>query len=277
MTAAASDAASALFDRYLERWDLLADGDPIVTHSSRLLPVRRRGIPAMLKIAIEAEEKFGGLLMSWWDGEGAARVLAYDEGALLLERAEGTRSLAAMARDRRDDETTRILCDVAARLHAPRGKPWPDLIPLEPWFGALLPMAALQGGLLAESAALACELLDAPREIGVLHGDIHHDNVLDFGARGWLAIDPKRLVGERGFDYANLFCNPDRAVATEPALFERRIAIVVAHGGLERIRLLQWIVAWCGLSAAWFLGNDMTEDAETDFAVARLALAALAR
>lgn len=31
-----------------------------------------------------------------------------------------------------------------------------------------------------------------------LHGDLHHGNVLDFGASGWLAIDPKGLKGERG-------------------------------------------------------------------------------
>ena len=40
-------------------------------------------------------------------------------------------------------------------------------------------------------------LAGEPHEIGVLHGDIHHGNILDFGARGWLAIDPKRLQGER--------------------------------------------------------------------------------
>jgi hypothetical protein len=49
-----------------------------------------------------------------------------------------------------------------------------------------------------------------------LHGDIHHDNILDFGRRGWLAIDPKRLFGERGFDYANLFCNPDLSDPSHP-------------------------------------------------------------
>jgi aminoglycoside/hydroxyurea antibiotic resistance kinase len=42
----------------------------------------------------------------------------------------------------------------------------------------------------------------------VLHGDLHHGNVLDFGLRGWLAIDPKGLLGERGFDFANIFTNP---------------------------------------------------------------------
>ena len=65
-----------MFDEYLARWALTPDGDPIVTPFSRLLPVRRHGAPAMLKIALEAEEKLGSRLMVWWDGQGAARVLA---------------------------------------------------------------------------------------------------------------------------------------------------------------------------------------------------------
>lgn len=54
-----------MFEPYLSRWDLVPDGDPILTHSSRLLPVRYRGEKAMLKVAVEAEEKRGGLLMVW--------------------------------------------------------------------------------------------------------------------------------------------------------------------------------------------------------------------
>lgn len=91
------------------------------------------------------------------------------------------------------------------------------------------------------SATAAAELLSSPREESVLHGDIHHDNVLDFGERGWLAIDPKRLYGERGFDYANIFCNPNYGIATDPAIFQRRVEQVCRLAGLERRRLLQWI------------------------------------
>src|SRR3546814_20543701 len=84
------------------------------------------------------------------------------------------------------------------------------LVPLAHWFRALNPAAATHGGILARCAATARALLAESRETGVLHGDIHHANVLDFGPRGWLAIDPKRLVGERGSDFANLFPHPDR-------------------------------------------------------------------
>ena len=203
-------------DDQLRRWRLVGDGDVIVTHSSRLLPVRRDGAPAMLKIALEAEERFGAGLMAWWDGVGAARVLAHEGDALLMERAVDGESLAAMARAGRDDEASRILCAVAARLHAPRLSPPPELVPLARWFAPLEPAAAIHGGLLVPAAAAACALLAEPREVVPLHGDLHHDNVLDFGARGWLAIDPKRLVGERGFDFANILRNPDAEVATRP-------------------------------------------------------------
>jgi streptomycin 6-kinase len=259
---------SAVFTPWLARWNLVPDGTAIETHSSHLLPVRRDGVPLILKVAFEKDEKTGGVLMQWWDGDGAARVFTYDGEALLLERAMGTRSLLAMVRDGRDDEATRILCDAIARLHAPRDKPLPDLIPLEPWFAELWPMAASQGGLIAETAAVARRLLGAQRDIRPLHGDIHHENVLDFGARGWLAIDPKRLLGDRAFDYANMFCNPDFASATAPGAFERRLAIVLDQSGLGRTRLLEWIFAWCGLSAAWFIGDDRAPEAATDLAVA---------
>ena len=269
-----------MFEPHLLRWGLVPDGDPITTSAARLLPVVRSGEPAMLKLAFEEHERSGGVLMEWWDGEGAARVLARDGGALLLERATGPASLAEMARSGQDDEACRVLCAVAARLHAPRAKPWPELIPLARWFRELEPAAAAHGGILARCAGAARALLAELRGAVALHGDLHHDNVLDFGARGWLAIDPKGLAGERGFDFANVFTNPDladptRPVATVPGRFARRVGVVAEAAGLERERLLLWVLAWSGLSAAWFLGDG--DPARIDLRVAELAAAELDR
>ncbi|CAI0836147.1 Aminoglycoside/hydroxyurea antibiotic resistance kinase [Serratia liquefaciens] len=258
---------------YMQRWQLQPDGQAFETHSSLLMPVRYRGAAAMLKIAREQEEKFGGLLMCWWQGEGAARVLAWHEDGILLERAQGSRSLPQMVRDGDDRQATEILCQVVARLHAPRAEPLPELIPLHQWFNSLWPAAQAHGGMLRLSARVAAELLTSPREQTVLHGDIHHDNVLDFGERGWLVIDPKRLYGERAFDYANIFCNPNYGIATDPDIFQRRVVQVCQLAGLERQRLLQWILAWAGLSAAWFMEDG--EAADIDFRVAEQAALAL--
>ncbi|MGO6907823.1 aminoglycoside phosphotransferase family protein, partial [Rhizobium ruizarguesonis] len=88
-------------------------------------------------------------------------------------------------------------------------------------------------------------------------------------------IDPKRLHGERGFDFANIFANEELPVITDPARFRRQLAIVSAEAKLEPKRLLQWIAAYSGLSAAWFLGDPNIQQAETALTVARIALAEL--
>lgn len=262
------------FQPWLDRWGLVPDGEAFSTPytGSWLLPVRRDGVPAMLKLAHEAEERRGGGVMAWWGGQGAATVLAHEDEALLLERAMGAGSLVEMARSD-DDGATRILCHAALGLHAPRpAAPPASLVPLGQWFAALAPAADRRGGVLALAHATALALLADPREISVLHGDIHHENVLDFGPRGWLAIDPKGLIGEHGFDYANIFCNPDPLVAAPPERLRRQARVVVEVAGLEPRRLLQWILAYAALSASWTL-----EDAkDRDEAVAALTIAEIA-
>jgi len=274
-----NDIPETSFEPWLTRWNLLIDGPPITTHSSRLLPVRSGGEPAMLKLPDVEDERLGYRLLEYWNGDGAARLIARDEigSAMLIERATGQRSLSAMARNGADDEATVILCEAIARLQKPRGPMPAGLIPLEIWFKDLFPMAAKRGGLLACSAGTAAELLAAQQEIVPLHADIHHDNVLDFEGRGWCAIDPKCVIGDRAFEYTILFCDPDLADPEPPvavSCFTRRLEIVLAKSGLERRRLLQWIIAWCGLSAAWFLEDD-DPLAQINMAIMERAIAAL--
>lgn len=240
------------FEPYLIRWDLTPDGDPIETASSDLLPVRQGDTQAMLKLPRVEEERLGGRLMSWWNGEGAANVLAEAEGVLLLERATGPASLVDMAENGREGQAARIVCAVAAKLHKTHNPP-KTLVPLAQWFREIEPAASKHGGILLESAHAARELLRTPQDQTVLHGDLHHGNILDFGERGWLVIDPKGLIGERGFDFANLFCNPSEEIATAPERLSRLADVVSETANVERRRLLQWVLAYAGLSAAWTL------------------------
>jgi len=246
--------SSTDFEPWLSRWNLKPDGAPMVTEvsRSRLAPVRKDGAPAMLKIATEPEERRGADLMTWWAGEGAAPVLAHEGPAILMLRAEGDDSLVRMAQGGEDDRACGIICAAALALHRPRSAPPPaSLRPLAPWFAAL-EAAASQGGRLETAWRTAAGLLAQPQEVAVLHGDIHHGNILDFGPLGYLAIDPKGLMGERGYDYANLFRNPDEAVALGPGRLARRLEIVAGLARLDRRRLLRWIIAHAGLSTAWF-------------------------
>jgi len=264
---------------YLSRWRLRRDGAAIETPHAQLWPVlTAAGEPAMLKISSETEEQNSHRLLRWWEGDGAARLLAHEGPAILIERAGGD-SLRQRSIGGDDDACTTILCQVLQRLHRPRSAPPAELVCLSRWFADLLQPRAVLPTLLEQCRSLAEGLLQQEQEIRPLHGDLHHDNVLDFGARGWLAIDPKRLLGDRAFDYTTMFSNPDLCgpgihVATRPERFAARLEQVSVLAGIERHRLLRWIAASMALSAVWF--RDDGDPADVDEAVARMALEALA-
>ncbi len=268
--------AAHVFDSWIKKWNLTRDGSSIVTPGSFLLPVRINNVAAMLKIAQDEHEVRGCELMAWWDGDGAAQVLARSGNAIVMERAEGTQSLMQMALHGSDDDASRLACGTIARLHAHAASATrlPTLVPLQTWFQELN-VAAQGNRLLARSDAAARHLLAKPQDITILHGDIHHDNILDFGQRGWLAIDPKGLYGERGFDYANLILNPDLPTVTDPVRFNRQVRVIAQAAQLEPRRLLYWVLAFAGLSAVWFEQDGAPQRARQDLTVARLAAQAL--
>jgi streptomycin 6-kinase len=256
------------FDPWLDQWALTIDGSPIRTASSDLLPVLRDGAPAMLKVAHSREEQRGASILTWFAGEGAVRVLEIDGPALLLERACGHQSLADMSKSGRDDDATRILCGAVRILHAARDRrPPSDLIPLAVWFRAL---ESNDHPLLARSKVVARTLLADMPSVIPLHGDIHHDNVLHDRGRGWLAIDPKGLLGDRTFDYTNIFCNPDLESATAPVNFSRRLDLVAQASGVNRQRILEWVCAYAGLSASWCMEDEDRDGVELRLAIVEM-------
>jgi streptomycin 6-kinase len=268
-------APGSYFDAAIARWNLVPDGTPILTRNSRILPVIHAGRRAMLKIATDDDERRGSAFMAWWNGQGSAAVLAADGDALLMERLEDANALAAMAHSGADDDASRIICAVAAKLHAPRPPSPPPALPLAIWFEALRQAADRDGGLFASAHAVARELLADQRDVTVLHGDIHHFNILRSPTRGWLAIDPKGVIGERTYDFANVFCNPDPKTAEAPGRLSRQLSVIARTAGIDRRRLLKWVLAHAGLSAAW-LAEDAASPAPR-LAVAELAAAELAK
>lgn len=273
--------------RHLEMWAVDLTGAVWSTPSSCLARVRRRvdGTMAVLKVPLVEEERVGSRVLDWWGGDGAAPVHAIDQdGVVLIEHADAPgKTLMELARsasppDRSSDlRATQTLVEVAQRLHRhPQLDPPAGVVPLHRWFRDLFVRADEVGGFFARAAAVAHELLDDQHDIRVLHGDIHHDNVLWFGpGRGWLAIDPKGLVGESTFDYANILTNPDRRTMLRPGRFRQQVDLISAATGIDRDRLMRWTMAWTGLSAAWYQTPDATGYASDVVQIGQLAEQAL--
>jgi streptomycin 6-kinase len=249
------------FARRIAQWGLVPEGPEIETPSSWLLPVRQRARPAMLKVhKPESDERPGSDYLRYVAGEGAVRLMAADQDAVLMERTTGSRSLMDMAVRGDDLGAGEILADTVTSLHAARAQPRPQtLVPLTRQFASLFERAD-EHRWLQLSAACARALLAAPRDVIALHGDLHHDNVLDGGARGWLAIDPKGLVGERTYDVANLLGNPwpHGAIVHSSERMARMAKLYADRLGMDLHRILAFALAHAGLAASWHLdhGSD---------------------
>ncbi len=257
---------------WLDRWNLTVTGERIVTHSSVLVPALKGERPVMLKLTQEPDELVGGAVLAWWDGNGAVAVLQRENGALLMERPTGTESLYQWALQGPDDAAIDILCQTTATLHShPEPNP-PAVPPLDHWFRDLLESNDQRPEVI-EGRRLLDKLLATERDKVILHGDIHHRNVLATADDRWLAIDPKGIYGERTYDYLNIFRNPNTPIATDPARFDARVAQITRTAELDRTRLLQWIAAFCALSLAWDYYPEGSPAA--DLTLARLALTRL--
>ena len=133
------------------------------------------------------------------------------------------------------------------------------LVSLGEWFTSLFLIAPSGGSELDLAARTARRLLATCAEAIPLHGDLHHSNVLDFGD-AWRAIDPKGLIGERTFDLVHLLRNPDCATALVSGRLAQRVEQVSREAAVDRVRLIEWALAFAGLSAAWAIEDGEGPD-----------------
>lgn len=98
------------------------------------------------------------------------------------------------------------------------------------------------------------ELLASSAENMLLHGDLHHTNILSAGRRPWLAIDPKGVLGEPAYEISAFMTNPFPQLlqsANPERILRRRADQFAEVLGLERARLTGWAFAQAVLSGWW--------------------------
>ncbi|WP_416361739.1 aminoglycoside phosphotransferase family protein [Mesorhizobium sp. AR02] len=261
------------------RWKISAPELIAETFSSRIWKVRRQdGSPAVVKALKPfddvADELRGEHLLAWRRGEGAVRLLGRDGHSMLLEYA-GDTLLTRVLDEQGDNAATAIAAEVMARLLSPGKDPYPpELQPLRERFSSLFKKAKTDrddsdDSLYVEAATIAERLLENPHDIRPLHGDLHHDNILH-GPRGWLVIDPKGVLGDPGFDAANMFYNPlDRdALCLDPLRIAHMAEVFASTLGQSPAAILDHAIAYGCLSAAWHHEDDNAVEENRELSIA---------
>lgn len=241
-TDAAFEFALAALERLALRWHV--DAAPVLLGEptcSFAVAGTARGERVVLKVPIVGEERTTGYRAARaFDGRGGVPVLEGDDetGALLMRHLEGM-NLGALP----DDAATEVWIALFQRMRvAADGAPGAGMA-LGDY--VTLPSAPLPGFTQAEHdsiVALRARLLEAPHRPSLLHGDLHHFNVLEH-AGAWYAIDPKGIEGDPHFEAAALLRNPYLRVLQVDdvaGMLTRRIERIAAGTGLDAGRMREW-------------------------------------
>jgi streptomycin 6-kinase len=254
-----------LADACAEQWGLEL-GDPLTggVVSFVLRATCADGTPAVLKLTAPFDEEGAheAAALRHWHGAGAVGLLREDpsHGAMLLEWCEpGTRLW-----DVADDvEATRAAAGVLRLLHdPPPAGPFERLATAATRWAAGLPAAWEAQGrpvdrMTLDEALTACRDLAAWEAAVLLHQDLHGGNVVR-SHRGWLAIDPKPLVGDPAFDVASLLRDRRWLLGGggDLARVRRRLDVLRDELGLDRERMRLWGVVH---ALAWGVAPDRVE------------------
>lgn len=251
----------------VRKWNVTVQGTS-ETESSFLVFGTWNGQPVVLKVVRrEGDEWHSGEVLRAFGGNGVVRVFEHVEGAALLERAMPGDSLVSMATSGRDDEATAILADVIQRMSGctpPRGCPT-----IHDWakgFDRYVASEDIQvpRELVRRGHELFVQLAESQRQTTLLHGDLHHYNVLSDARRGWCAIDPKGVSGEVEYEIGAILRNPIErpTLFTSPDTINRRVQRLAAALRVEGRRVLQWAFAQAVLSAIWAVEDGFRVEAD---------------
>lgn len=227
------------------------------------------GRKIVLKLGVPRDELTTEIeALRLYNGRACCRLLDADAemGVLLLERLCPGRSLDTLPDD---EEATRIAAQLMRRLWRPL--PADHRFPtVADWADGLKELRQkFDGGagpfprpLVETAESLFADLLASSAEPVLLHGDLHHFNILAAEREPWLIIDPKGVAGEPAYEVGALLRNPIPHVYRWPDLAritERRLDILAEVLDMDRARLAAWSLAQEVLSAWWDyedLGGD---------------------
>lgn len=253
---------------YLDRWRLRLAGPARSGVVALVLPVRQaHGTRAVLKLQ-PVDDETGGepVALRAWAGQDAVRLLDHDPatGTMLLEWLDASRPLSAIPTGER---SLQILSELLARLltvPAPAGlRTLSDLATgmLDRVPQALAALGDVGDRRLVRGCAEVVAELAPTAGDRLLHWDLHDGNILAGVREPWLAIDPKPLAGDPGFELLPALRSrwDDVTSTRDPAgAVRRRMDRMVEVLGIDWERAAGWTLGRVLQDTLWTVEDGAT-------------------
>jgi streptomycin 6-kinase len=245
------------------RWTLTVDGNVMHGSNALVVPVRQGATPLALRLAPPDDRSRGeAMALRFWDGRGTVQLVNadVDTGAMLLERLDGSRSLATLSLN----EAMPIIARVMRRLAVPAPPDVPstdDLVReravtmVEVWSALGEPFDRA----ILDTAIDAAARLDTPGADVAVNGDLHFEQVLAGQREPWLVVDPVLLRGDITYDLARILWTRLDEMTTDAEVVHW-FNVIVCEADLDRDRAAAWVRFRTVDYWLWGLGFGLTED-----------------
>ena len=130
------------------------------------------------------------------------------------------------------------------------------------WLAVLDSDLKIPAQTLQKARELRDQLLKTADPDILLHGDLHHDNILQ-NSNDWVVIDPKGVIGEPAYEVAAFIRNPIPELLNHPDapnIIHNRVTRFAELLELPSQRILDWCFVQAVLSWVWAIedGCDNT-------------------
>lgn len=235
-------------------------GEPVsnLSYNYVLHAKEPNGTPVMLKLGVPSFDFSNEInTLNVYGGKGCARLLKADaeRGAMLLEKlVPGT----MLSEEKDEKAAVHQFLEVwsAIRRPVPAECKSPTILDWASGLGRYNSMhpngdGPIDSRYIEMAQAYFAELTESTIGMELLHGDLHHENILYDEEKGWLAIDPKGVVGDPYFDLISFMTNHLLKKENPKRLLSQRVEWISECLSLDRNRLLKAAVAMGILSACW--------------------------
>ncbi len=203
---------NGLLEKYCALWNLSEPSLIAKTNTSHVYKVAYQNISAVLKVYTELgriHEAIGPQFLKECNGNGVIDVYEFNDEACFLYYVDGNEVLSLVEQEK-DEEATLIIAQTLSKIHKtpiPKNHPYKTF---DTHMRRLFEYAPMDHApnIVKRAAAFASSKIRKQIEISMLHGDMHHKNVMYDTQKGWLALDPQCVVGDRAYDCANTLHNP---------------------------------------------------------------------
>jgi streptomycin 6-kinase len=266
-------------EKYQQKWNIEVYPPFILTYNFVAPAKRIDGASVVLKIGFPHDKEFQGEInaLEVFNGNGSEKILEADRenAVMLLEHVLPGTPLSNLEDDEKE---TKIIASVMKKIWKPLSKNH-TFVTIFEWTKELreypnkygnqpnppIPMQFVQ-----KAISLFNELINSSSKAVLVHGDLHHDNLLSSDRDSWLAIDPKGIAAEPIYEVAAMMRNPYERIKNSSnleVLLRNRIAILSSELQFDPERIRKWCYAQTVLSGVW--SSDTIEYINHSLKVAR--------